>query len=180
MPTIDFGKRNSRYNVLNFFKALNTTEPIGKISYPRNHKIEKINSGKAEGIIIGGNLSLMAKLVGSEYLPSFKDRIVFFEDIGENPERVDGYLAQLFLSTDFRKAKGYIVGEFSDSSYKEKSKKSWTVKKVIKDYFSRSGKPVIYGFPCGHGNEKITIPVGIKVLLDADRKKVVFNEAGVK
>ena len=180
MPAIDFCPRPRRYTRDYFLKALFTNQPIGEISTPKVYKISKISSGSANGTIIGGNLSLMAKLVGSDYRPSFKNRIVFFEDIGENPERVDGYLAQLFMSTDFDKARGYIVGEFSDDKYRDKNKKDWTVLQVIKDYFGKIGKPVIFGFPCGHGNEKITIPIGTRVLLDADKKLVVFKETGVR
>jgi muramoyltetrapeptide carboxypeptidase len=180
MPDIDFGARPRRYTRDYLFKALFTKDKIGNVMIPKDYKIIKISPGSASGVIVGGNLSLMAKLVGSDYLPSFRNKIVFFEDIGENAERVDGYLAQLFMSTDFGKANGFIIGEFSDDKYRDKKRKNWTVLQVIKDYFGKIGKPVIFGFPCGHGVEKITIPIGTRVLLDADEKLVVFKEAGVR
>ncbi|MEE9552670.1 MAG: LD-carboxypeptidase [candidate division Zixibacteria bacterium] len=179
MPAVEFGRRNRPFTIDYFFNPLVSTAPIGEIKRPRGYRIEKINGGTVKGRIVGGNLCLMTKLIGTRYLPPFKDKIVFFEDTEEEPYRIDGYLAQLFQTTDFGKAKGYIIGEFTRTESKYGSSSGWTVRKVISDYFSGLKKPSIYGFPCGHGKEKITIPMGIKAVLDADNKKVIFEETGV-
>ncbi len=179
MPAVEFGRRNRPYTADHFFQAITRTDPIGEITKPRGYKIEKINGGAVRGRIIGGNLCLMTKLIGTGYLPLFKDKIVFFEDTEEEPYRIDGYLAQLFQTTDFGRAKGYIIGEFTRTESKYGSSAGWTVRKVISDYFFGLKKPCIYGFPCGHGREKITLPMGIKVVLDADNKTVRLEESGV-
>ena len=179
MPDVEFGRRNKPYTTEHFFKSIISTDPIGEIKKPRRYRIEKISGGKAKGRIIGGNLCLMTKLIGTRYLPPFKDKIVFFEDTYEEPYRIDGFLSQLFQTTDFGKAKGYIIGEFTHAESKYGASAGSTAKNVIRDYFASSDKPVIYGFPCGHGKEKITIPMGIRAVLDADNKKVIFEESGV-
>lgn len=179
MPAVEFGRRVKAYTADYFYKAIMESGAIGKIIKPRGYKIDKINGGKVNGRIIGGNLCLMTKLIGTGYLPSFKDRIVFFEDTEEEPYRIDGYLSQLFQTTDFGKARGYIIGEFTRTESKYGSSAGWTARKVISDYFSGLKKPCVYGFPCGHGKEKITIPMGIKAVLDADNKTVRLEESGV-
>jgi len=180
MPAVEFGRSLKPYTIDYFFKSMLESRPIGKIIKPEGYTIFRIASGKAEGRIVGGNLCLMAKLIGTGHLPSFKNKIVFFEDTEEEPYRIDGYLCQLFQSTDFAHADGYIIGEFTRTKSKYGRSAGWTVKQVILDYFSALGKPCIYGFPCGHGREKITIPIGVRVSLDADSKTVAFEETGVR
>lgn len=179
MPAVEFGRRLKRFTSDNFFKAIESKIPSGLIEKPVGYKLKCIVGGIAEGRIIGGNLSLMAKLIGTGFLPSFKGKIVFFEDTEEEAYRIDGYLSQLFAATDFGQAKGYIIGEFTRTEPRYGYTSGWGVKQVIKDYFSSLDRPCIYGFPCGHGAEKITIPIGVKTVLDADKKSVSFKEAGV-
>lgn len=179
MPAVELGRRLKRFTIDNFFKAIESTIPSGLIEKPAGYKIVSIVGGIAEGRIIGGNLSLMAKLIGTGFLPDFKGKIVFFEDTEEEAYRIDGYLSQLFAATDFGQAKGYIIGEFTRAEPRYGYTSGWSVKQVIKDYFSSLDRPCVYGFPCGHGAEKITIPIGVKTVLDADKKSVSFKEAGV-
>jgi muramoyltetrapeptide carboxypeptidase len=179
MPAVEFGRRPRRFTIDNFFKAIGSKIPLGLIEKPAGYKITRIGGGVAEGRIIGGNLSLMTKLIGTGFLPSFKGKIVFFEDTEEEAYRIDGYLSQLFAATDFGQANGYIMGEFTRTEPKYGYTSGWSVKQVIKDYISSLDRPCVYGFPCGHGAEKITIPIGVKTVLDADKKSVFFKEAGV-
>jgi muramoyltetrapeptide carboxypeptidase len=180
MMAIEFGKKVSSYTANMFFDMVNRLKKETRIGIPAGYKINVITGGVVKGRIVGGNLCLMAKLIGTGLLPSFKDRIVFFEDTEEEPYRIDGYLSQLFQTTDFEKAAGYIIGEFTRTEPKFGGMKGWSVKQVIMDYFKGIKRPTIYGFPCGHGKEKITIPIGVRAVLDADRKELIFKESGVK
>lgn len=179
MLAVEFGRRLRRFTVDSFFRAIESKTPSGLIEKPAGYKIARIVGGVAEGRIVGGNLSLMAKLIGTGFLPNFKGKIVFFEDTEEEAYRIDGYLAQLFAATDFGQAKGYVIGEYTRTEPRYGYSSGWSVTQVIKDYFSALDRPCIYGFPCGHGAEKITIPIGVKTVLDADKKSVSFKEAGV-
>jgi muramoyltetrapeptide carboxypeptidase len=180
MAAVEFGRRLRPYTIERFLGVVESSAVPGEVKRPSGYRIERICEGKAEGRIVGGNLSLMTKFVGSRFLPSFKNRIVFLEDTEEEAYRIDGYLSQLIRGTDFASARGYILGEFTRAEPRYGYTAGWSVKQVIRDYFSRLGRPCIYGFPCGHGREKITIPIGIRVALDADKKTVSFKEAGVR
>jgi len=179
MPAVEFGRRLRRFTIENFFRSLESNLTPGLIEKPTGYNIVRISGGATEGRIIGGNLSLMARLIGTGFLPTFKNKIVFFEDTEEEAYRIDGYLSQLFAATDFGQARGYIIGEFTRTEPRYGHPPGWSVKQVIGDYFSKLDRPCIYGFPCGHGAEKITIPIGVKTVLDADKKSVSFKEAGV-
>jgi len=180
MAATELGKRVRPYTAYNFLDTLSGLSQETRIGIPSGYKITVISDGIAKGRIVGGNLCLMTKLIGTGFLPSFKNRIVFFEDTEEEPYRIDGYLSQLFQTTDFGEAAGYVIGEFTRTEPKFGYMKGWNVKQVIKDYFSGINRPTIYGFPCGHGKEKITIPIGVKAVLDAGRKNLIFKEPGVK
>jgi muramoyltetrapeptide carboxypeptidase len=180
MAAIEFGKTIKPYTGEIFHDMLAGKLNRDSIKIPSNYKISVISGGIANGRIIGGNLCLMTKLIGTGLLPSFKNRLVFFEDTEEEPYRTDGYLSQLFQTTDFGQASGYIIGEFTRTAPKYGYMSGWKVKDVIKDYFSGARVPVIYGFPCGHGKEKITIPIGVRAELDADHISLKFKESGVE
>lgn len=180
MAGSDFGKDIKSYTKDRFFEAVNGEYGMIRIGIPKGYKVTKLSGGIGEGRIVGGNLCLMSKLIGTGLLPTFRNRIVFFEDTEEEPYRIDGYLSQLFQTSDFGQAAGYVIGEFTRSETKDKSMKGWKVRQVIDDYFGEINKPVIYGFPCGHGKQKITIPIGVGVELNADSKALIFKEAGVK
>ncbi len=180
MPAVEFGRRIRSYTIERFFRAIESRDVPGEIAAPDGYLIGRINGGRAEGPIVGGNLSLMARMVGMGFLPSFKNKIVFIEDTEEEPYRLDAYLAQLFSATDITEAAGFVIGEMTRTESRFGHIEGWTANKVIKDYFSRLDQPVIYNFPCGHGKEKITIPIGIDVALDADKKTLEFLEAGVR
>ena len=180
MTAIEFGDKARSYTANKYFDVLTGNQKEIRINNPKGYKIEMISTGIAKGRIVGGNLCLMTKLIGTGLLPSFRNKIVFFEDTEEEAYRIDGYLSQLFQTTDFGNAAGYILGEFTRTEPKFGGMKGWDVKQVINDYFRNINKPVIYGYPCGHGKEKITIPIGIRADLDAGRRSLTFKEAGVK
>lgn len=180
MPAVEFGRPIRNYTAEHYFKALEIPMPMGRIKHPPDHRFGGINKGAAEGRIVGGNLSLMARMVGTGLLPVFKDKIVFLEDTEEEPYRLDAYFAQLFLSTDIDEAAGFLIGEFTRTETRYGHSQGWTAIEVVKNYFSRLNQPLVYNFPCGHGQEKITIPIGTRVMIDSEEKTVEFLEAGVK
>jgi muramoyltetrapeptide carboxypeptidase len=180
MAAIEFGRTIRDYTAAHFFDAVEGRMSSGTVKRPAGYRPGAINGGIAEGAIVGGNLSLMARMAGTGYLPSFEGKIVFLEDTEEEPYRLDAYLAQLFMATDMAKATGFILGEFTRTEPRYGHLNKWSAARVLKDYFSRLRQPVLTGFPCGHGKEKITIPIGIRVKLDADKKTVTFLESGVR
>lgn len=174
----DFSKL-STYNKTYFFKAVSQTNPIGKIQNSKrigNWKV--IAAGKASGKILGGNLTLICRLMGTDYEPDFKDKILFLEDINSEPYQIDSLLAQLQLAGVLDKVKGVVIGEFFNFGPRKKEDSS--SRQIFEDYFKDRPYPVIYPVSCGHGKDKITIPLGAKVTIDTSKKLFSIDGAGVQ
>ena len=131
--------------------------------------------GKATGKLIGGNLSLLAALAGTGYDNDFTDKIVFIEDVGEKPRKVDRMLTQLRQANNLKKASGIILGEFADCNPGE-GDVSLSLVATLKDRLLDLNIPILYDFPFGHDNNLCTLPVGVEVELDASKKRVTLKE----
>jgi len=134
-----------------------------------------IFEGRAKGHLTGGNLSLLASMAGTPFLDSFKNKIVFIEDIGEKPYRIDRMLTQLIQSTDLKKAAGIALGNFADCE-KDDDDKSWTLKEVLFDRLRSLEIPTCYGFPFGHVKRNLVMPMHCKVELDASSIQLTYKE----
>ena len=130
-------------------------------------------SGVCEGELVGGNLTLITALLGTDYKIDFTDKIVFIEDVTESPYRIERYFSSLRLSGELSKAKGFVFGYFTKCEGEEGKQ---SVFDVIKEYIVPLGKPVLYGFECGHEFPFVTLPIGAKVRLDADDKTLTILE----
>jgi muramoyltetrapeptide carboxypeptidase len=112
--------------------------------------------------------------MGTPYEPSFKGCLLFLEDRGEAPYRIDRMLSQLRLGGHLDGVAGVVLGSFKDCGSLE------DVYSIVKDAFSHRGVPILAGFEFGHGTENITIPVGIQAELNTEKGILQFEEAAVK
>ncbi|MDQ2745833.1 MAG: LD-carboxypeptidase [Acidobacteriota bacterium] len=141
-------------------------------------KTETITKGKCRGRLIGGNLSLLSALVGTPFgLRDVKGKILFMEDVGEQPYRIDRMLTQIRQSVDLHQAAGIALGVFEDCNPKDENSQSLI--EVLKDRLDDLKIPVIYGLSFGHIRDQFTLPVGIEAELDAEKATLTFLEAGV-
>src|SRR5215213_3957817 len=141
-------------------------------------KTETIVAGKCRGRLIGGNLSLLAALAGTPFaLQAMKDKILFIEDVGEQPYRIDRMLTQLRQSIDMRALAGIALGVFEDCN--PRTKDTQTLEDVIKDRLGDLGIPVVYGLSFGHIRDQFTLPVGIEAELDAGNATLTLLETSV-
>jgi muramoyltetrapeptide carboxypeptidase len=144
-----------------------------------HHHLEVLVSGVAEGIFVGGNLSLVAAMMGTKYEINLKDKILFLEDIDEEPYSIDRMLTQVIGSKHYKDLAGIMLGQFSACVAKN-PENSLTTKEVISDRLAKSKFPVVAGLPFGHVPHNMTIPIGAKgVINTADlvlnlKSKVVF------
>ncbi|HGY57267.1 MAG TPA: LD-carboxypeptidase [Caldithrix abyssi] len=122
-------------------------------------------TGQAEGPLLGGCLSLVSHQLGTPYSPDYNGAILFLEDVGEAPYKIDRYLAHLKQAGIFKQINGLILGNFIDCE-EENGDASFTCEEVIRDYFAGADYPVIYNFPYGHGERKASMPVGAQAVLD--------------
>ena len=141
-----------------------------------------INSGKTQGILIGGNLSIVVSMLGTKYDVDYSGKIIFLEEIGEEPYRIDRMLSQLILAGKFKNAAGIVLGVFRNCERKRINpsfEATFKLRDVLEDRLKGRGIPVFYGFSFGHVTNKITIPFGIKAEMDADNFSLKYLESAV-
>ncbi len=138
-----------------------------------------IAGGKARGVLTGGNLSLLSALAGTSFAPSFRGKIAFIEDVGEQPYRIDRMFTQLLQATDLKKAAGIALGVFSGCQPKGDGP-SLTLAETLRDRLGGLGIPVIYGIPFGHVEHQATFAYGIEAELDTMAGTLTLLETGVE
>jgi len=128
-----------------------------------------LRGGSGEGRLVGGNLALVAAMVGTRFAPDFEDSILFLEDVGERTYRVDRMLQQLYLSGALSGCRGIVFGEFTDCA---ESSASGTreLDEILSEIADLVDVPCIAGAPIGHIDDQWTLPVGARARLDADAR----------
>jgi muramoyltetrapeptide carboxypeptidase len=159
-----------------FWRILTSREKKIEIKNPNGVELNTLKSGKATGTLLGGNLSLIASIMGTKYQPSFNDSVLVIEDIGEEPYRIDRYLSQLKNSDVLYKINACILGQFTDCAPKE-PEKSLTLEQIFNDYLGNLRIPVISNLSYGHIPRKLTLPLGARVRVDAKRQKITIIES---
>ncbi len=137
-----------------------------------------LRTGKGEGKLVGGNITLIQNLMGTEYDVSTDGGILFIEDTEERASQTDRALHHLAYAGKFARIKGLIVGEFTH--VKEEESGPWGEKladTLLK--LAPPGIPIITNFPCGHGRMLATFPIGVKTALEvkADGTGLTFLES---
>lgn len=140
-----------------------------------NNRIQTINPGVVEGRLIGGNLTLLTGLCGSEYLPDFKDAILFLEEVGEGMERMDRMFCQLKNSGILAQIKGFVFGHCTDCT-PASGYGSLTMQQLLQDYIKPLGIPAFSGARIGHISNQFILPVGVQVRMDARQGSMVLLE----
>lgn len=134
-------------------------------------KVEVLHDGRARGRLLGGNLSLVASLLGTRWLPDFHRSLLFLEEVDEAPYRVDRLLAHLANAGILPKINGLLTGQFTRCE-PPPGKPSFTVPGLLAEQASRLGKPFLASLPFGHIPRKITLPIGVRATLDAGARTV--------
>jgi muramoyltetrapeptide carboxypeptidase len=167
-----------------FFRTVMAAKPAGSICAGYDKKtVSSLRGGTATGRLIGGNLSVLCAAVGTPFAPSFKGKILFFEDIGEKPYRLDRLLTQLLNAGILQQVAGVAVGvnpDCLDPDAKPGGEYRQSAADVIKERLSSLRVPVVTGLPFGHVELNATIPVGAMAELDGKRGDLIITEAAVK
>lgn len=140
-----------------------------------------ITPGKAQGKLVGGNLTLICSMIGTPYQIDFKDKIVMIEDIGEEPYRIDRMLTQLIASGELSKAAGIAFGicKGCGKSNKSSTPNSFTLRQVIEDRIKQLNIPAVYGLSFGHNINNFTFPIGLDAELNADKMTITLKKKPV-
>ena len=133
---------------------------------PGGERLAMLKEGQAEGVLLGGNLALTCALVGTPYLPDLDGAILFVEDVGEAPYRIDGLLARLRLAGVLEALGGLVFGMFTGADVAP-GRPTFTVDQVLAHYAQYVDGPVASGLVYGHVRRKATVPVGVRARLTA-------------
>jgi muramoyltetrapeptide carboxypeptidase len=137
-----------------------------------------LRAGCGEGRLIGGCLSLLAAALGTPWAVNTDGAILFIEDVGEKPYRIDRMLTQLKQAGKLERLAGVVFGEMRGCF--GETEEPMLLLAVIDDIFSDYSYPVGFGLPAGHGGENFTLPLGIRVRLDTERQMLTFLEPAVE
>jgi muramoyltetrapeptide carboxypeptidase len=173
------------YTIENFRKVVMTPEPPGVLAPPpkkptdlidKTNRILRLSGGKASGRLAGGNLTMLASLMGTPYEIDTNGAILFLEDIREDLYRIDRMLTQLALAGKFDVMAGVAFGRCTECSYKGPT---FSLEDILRDRFGALAKPALSGLSFGHIEQKLTLPVGVMATLDGDGGTLTVDEAAV-
>ena len=140
-------------------------------------ELSVITPGRTTGTLLGGNLSVLSAMMGSDYLPNWNNSILFLEDVGEDVYRLDRMLTQLKLNGVLEEMSGLIFGQCT--SCEMSSSSSLTLKQVFDDHIKPLDIPAFSGAMIGHIDNMITLPVGLDVEMDTQKGTIKLNENAV-
>src|SRR5437867_872407 len=180
----DFSKKEMPDFTLQSF--LNTlTRPYAARSICKDYDgrtISVLGRGKASGRLLGGNISLLCTTLGTPYQPSFKEKILFLEDLDEPPYRFDRMLTHLLNAGVLQQVAGVAVGinrNCIDSNAKRTKEYRQTVEDVLGERLGGLKVPIVAGLPFGHVPLNATLPVGVRAELDGTNGDLVIVEPAV-
>ncbi|MFY8018766.1 MAG: S66 peptidase family protein [Inhella sp.] len=157
MPASDWVKPGGLPDAERLARALQQGVLEGDVqSADRAHGLSQ--GGTAQGRLLGGNLSVLASCLGTRFMPDLRGAILFLEDVSEDPYRVDRYLAHLKLAGALDGVAGFLLGSFTDSALSSDA--------VLADHLSPLGRPILAGWPAGHGQPNHALPLGLRVTMD--------------
>ena len=167
-----------------FLRTLMQPVAAGSICQGYDKKtVEVIRRGRAAGELLGGNISILCTTLGTPYQPSFKNKILFFEDLDEVPYRFDRMLTHLLNAEVLQQVAGIAIGinkNCIDPKAKNCKEYRQTVEDVFKERLGSLGIPIVAGLPFGHVPCNVTLPIGIRVTLDANVGDLVVDEPAVR
>lgn len=153
-----------------FEKAVMVNKPIGSIS-PIWGPIKILKKGEAEGALVGGNLSVLTTLVGTEYEPDWEDKILFWEEFKDTPQDIDFHLTHLRLRGVFDKISGMVIGRLRQCDFpywlrKSEKRNGLSIRKIVLEICKDYEFPIIMNVPFGHVHPQIVLPIGARAKID--------------
>lgn len=168
------------FNTSYFDKALIEARPF--VMKPKGasgdyNGSKTIRKGRAAGRLLGGNLTVLTSMLGSDYLPDWEQSLLFVEEVGEELYRVDRMLTQLHLNGVFEKINGFIFGKCVDCPVG--SGRHFTLKQILNQHIRDYDIPAFWGTNISHAQNIFTLPVGVKAQMDADKRTILIPESPV-
>ena len=176
MAAKDLAGGTDCYDAVTLLAALCKAEPMGDVT---SDKLEVLHGGSASGRLVGGCISLIAALMATPDELDTRDSILFLEDTGTKPYALDRMIQQLKLAGKFDDVRGIVFGEMTDCT--QHAEQGYTIQDVLSELTAELGVPVLFGLPSGHSPQgNLTLPLGVRVTLDAARCVLRIEEAAVE
>jgi muramoyltetrapeptide carboxypeptidase len=178
MPCTDAGW--TPFSVRALTRAVMSVGPVGHVPFSSRRRPKTLRPGTAQGCLTGGTLSLLVASLGTPYEIDTCGRIVFLEDVGEEPYRVDRMLTQMIAAGKLSDAAGVALGAFTDTRIRNSpGRRSLTMREVFADHLLPLKIPVLANLAVGHVPDQVTLPYGIETCLDAGARTLQLLEPGV-
>ncbi|MEN8155288.1 MAG: hypothetical protein ABFR75_14835, partial [Acidobacteriota bacterium] len=137
-----------------------------------------LKPGSVKSPVTGGCMSNITSVLGTEYFPDLKQKILLLEDINERAYRLDRMIWQMNENGCFSEISGLILGEFPGCFNDEEEKRNFF--NNLKKYLNKYDIPVLYDLPVGHSDNICTIPFGIEIEINTDKfAGIIIKEKGV-
>jgi muramoyltetrapeptide carboxypeptidase len=180
----------SEYTQNYFRRALFDNTPLGTLTNPPesnplrpDHTLRAVRPGRARGPLTGGNLSLICALMGTPFEIETRGRILFIEDVGEQPYAIDRMLTQLRLAGKLEQAAGIIFGECNECrprAFQPSFDSTLSLGEVVDQILGGLRIPVLSGLTIGHTDDQLTLPLGVAATLDADKSELTIEEPALR
>jgi len=157
-------------------KAAFESALAGRLLLQASELIDPAAGRLVEGLLTGGNLSLIAATMGTPWEIETEGKILFLEDIDEAPYRIDRMLTQLRLAGKFESCAGVVLGAWTRCEAGE-GKPTLSIGEIIREIVAGHGKPVLAGLPAGHCSPTLTLPMGVRYRLDPDAQTLEMVES---
>lgn len=185
MVETGLGKDSDAFSRELVFRLLSNPEPIGVIPFPTEFQggpvyWKVLVEGETAGLSLAGCISVIQSLLGTPYEFDLKNKIFFFEDVDEEPHRIDRMLAHIKLTGKLDQVNAVLIGKLIRCEPKEPDKPTLTYPEIFSDLLGDLGIPVIYDLGFGHGDANFPIPIGIKVKIDTRKKELSYLEGAVQ
>jgi len=134
-----------------------------------------VAAGKASGRLMGGNLTVLAHLLGTKHMPELSGSVLFLEETGEEAYRVDRLLQHLRMAGVLRGVRAVLLGQFHVPATQRRFPGDRDIDGVLRDHLLPLGIPVVRGVPSGHGDGKWTLPLGGIASVDTVKGVMAFD-----
>lgn len=140
-------------------------------------QLEAWAPGIAEGALVGGCLSVIVTSLGTSYEIETEGKVLFLEDTGEPPYRLDRMITHLHLAGKLKSLAGLLLGSFQDC---EPTQGNYTAAEVLKDLLTELKVPILSNFPAGHIQDNWAFTLGARIQMDTNSKSIRFLDAAVR
>lgn len=170
MPSTELHGGMDEFTLRSLQKAL-FGEPFGELKNPERMPFQTLVGGCARGVLTGGNLSLVASSLGTPYEIDTRGKILFLEDVNEEPYRIDGMLLHLKAAGKFRDCAGILLGYWTDCAPEDPAR-SLTLEQIFEELLVPEHRPALAGLACGHSLPTLSLPLGSEIEMNSISGKI--------